>query len=114
MQDQTKLSALYSASKKTGDTPSGLISHKTVLDFHHFFDIENPSEDEIMFLLCLRDFGFSTATYLAARFHWQHQRPLRALLAMMYGRDKSYTKRSAAHKRPSSSRASSRKRSSGA
>ena len=41
------------------------------------------SRDEVIFLLTARQFGIPIAKRLAAKFHWQCQRPLQALLAMM-------------------------------
>ena len=53
------------------------------------------SSDEIMFVTLVESEGLKVAIAIASMFHWQCQRPLRALRAMMNGRGKSYTKRCA-------------------
>ncbi len=84
-------------------------NHKIVRCVCHFLNISNPSADESFFLLCVRDFGFKQATFLAAKFELQCQRPSRELLAMMNGRGRNYSARSAKRKRLSGSLAVSRK-----
>ncbi len=68
-------------------------------------------EDECMFLLCVREFGFERATVLATRFQWKCQLPLQVLRAMFDGLDKSCSMQSVAQSRPLNSPTSSKKRS---
>ena len=92
--------------------PNGLrISQSSELNVFQLLNIENPLRDEVMFLLCVRDFGLKTATFLATRFHWKHQRPLQALLAMTNESGRSCTKQNAGPRPLSNFPASSRKRS---
>jgi len=84
-----------------------------VLRFLHSVNtFSNLSSDDFMFIHLIRYNGPNRAISLATKFHLQCQRPLRALLAMMNERDRSYTKRNAKRKRRVNSRSSSKKRSS--
>ncbi len=82
-------------------------------DLLHFRSSFRPSlsSSELIFLQTVSEQGLRRAAFLAAIFHWQHRRPLQALLAAMHGCVRSYTKRSATRKRPSNSPAASKKRS---
>ena len=68
-------------------TSSGVFS-----SFHLMKKRIASSSDEIMFVLAVERFGPTIATYLADKFHWQCQRPLLALRAMIDESGKSYTK----------------------
>lgn len=99
--------------RSTSCVPMNLISSEEVgAWFFQRFKIENPSADEAMFLLAIETFGTKLATFLAAKFHWKVQRPLRALSAMTNEPDKSYTRRSTKARPLSDSPTSSRKHSS--
>lgn len=93
---------------------SKLSNSNNALSLCHNLNIPNASADEIRFIEFFQSFGLTTAEHLAARFHWQCQRPLRALLAVIHELDRNYSVRSAKRTRPLSAAASSRKRSSGA
>ncbi|SRR6266702_826696 len=87
-------------------------SHSVLLAVFQFFNVDNPSNHDAIFLLCARDFGLKTAEWLAAKFHWQCQRPLQALSAMLNGPGRNCNARSAKRKLLSGSPVSSKKRSS--
>ena len=89
-------------------------NHKIVRCVCHFLNISNPSADESFFLLCVRDFGFKQATFLAAISQLQFQRPSRGSRARTNAPARNYSVRSAKRKPPSGSQVSSRKRSSSA
>ena len=61
--------------------------------FFHLLMTKRASSDEIAFILTAERFGLEAATYLAAKFGWQCQRPLRALRAMVGERGRTYTDR---------------------
>ena len=90
------------------------VTFNKVLDFFHVQSLSNASFEEAILLHVLYFSLTSQIKTLAATLPESLQRPLQALLAAMSEPDKSYTKRSAAHKRPSGSPASSKRRSSGA
>lgn len=96
----------------TKSSISSEINHNGVLCVCQFFNISNPSSDEMTFLLWVRNFGLKLATFLAARFHLRHRRPLQALHAMMNESGKNYSARSAKRRPLSGALVSSRKRSS--
>lgn len=56
---------------------------------------KNLSDDEVMFVMHIYNWGLNRARILAAKFRYKLQRPLRALLSAMNERGKSDTKRSA-------------------
>jgi len=91
---------------------SSEINHNWLFCVSQFLRISNASSDEMTFLLWVRNFGFKLATFLAARFHLQCQRPSKALLAMMSECGRNYSEQSAKRKRPLGSPVSLRKRSS--
>jgi len=94
--------------------PERLMTIKTLLSSRHLLNSSNASSDEIMFALSVELFGPRLAAFLASKFHWKCQRPLRALRAASSGRGKSCSARNAKRKRPSCLPVSSKKRSSGA
>ena len=71
---------------------------------NHPCKTKKASLDEISFIGCVTSFGPAKAIYLAGKFQWKCQRPLRALRAMMSELGRTYTKRSA-KTRPRSGRA---------
>lgn len=111
----SKVSSVLSLTRATAKNPTPLPANTTSIgneaSLHLMKNGIASSSDEIMFVLTAERFGLTIATYLASKFHWKCQRPLRALRAMTGEHGKSYTKRSAARKRPSGARAFSRKRS---
>ena len=80
----------------------------------HSFSLRNATSQETLFIGFAHFLGATQARYLAAKFHWQFQRPLRELLAVTNELDRNCNARNAKRKRPSNSPAASRKRSSGA
>jgi len=103
---------------KPGDettTPSNtMLRQRFLWEFIHSLKNTKASSDELMFCSVVDSLGITRAIYLAAKFHWKCQRPLRALLGGKNGRDRNYGARSAKRKRLSGSPSVSRKRSSGA
>jgi len=61
------------------------MNDNTVRCLFQFLRISNPSADDIMFTLCVREFGFTTALWLGAKFQWKCQRSSRALCTLMWG-----------------------------
>jgi hypothetical protein len=78
----------------------------------HVLNIPNASALEIRVLELVIMLGLPTVERIAAIFHWRCQRPLRALRAMMNGRARNYSERSAKRKQLLGSSASLKKRSS--
>src|SRR5712692_2452493 len=85
-----------------GDSMTAPLSERSMWSradsFFHLLMTNRASSDEIVFIITAERFGLNAATDLAAKFQWQCQRPLQALLAMLSGFDKSYTKQSATRK----------------
>jgi len=77
----------------------------------HASSIQNATPDEISFMYFASFMGLTEAANLATKLHWQYQRPLRVLRAMMNARDRNCSARSAKRKRPSGSSTTSSKRS---
>jgi hypothetical protein len=77
----------------------------------HSSSIQNATPEEISFMHFASSMGVSAAKTLASKLHWQYQRPLRVLRAIMSEHGRNYSARSAKRKPPSDSSVSSRKRS---
>jgi hypothetical protein len=109
-------STWYISPLRLFDSPDGATSIKlsTVCEFFQIRNLPNASLEEAKFLHILYSHLASGARMLAAILPWSVERPLRALLAAMNARGKSYTKRSAKTRPLSCSPASLKKRSSGA
>jgi hypothetical protein len=90
------------------------VTFKTVLDFFQLPSLRNASFEEAMFLHILYSSLANQAEMLAAILPWSVQRPLQALFSTMSVPAQNCNVQSAKRKRPSSSSASSRKRSSSA
>ncbi len=81
------------------------------LILRHASSIQNATPQEISFMHMASFMGLSAAKTLASKLHWQCQRPLRVLRAMMNERGRNYSARSAKRKPLSGSSVSLRKRS---
>jgi len=99
--DRTRTSALGIKSANSKET-----KQRVVACVCQFLNISNASSDESFFLLLVWNFGFKLATFLAAKFRLQCQRPSQALLAMMNVDGRNYSARNAKHKPPSGAGAS--------
>src|SRR5712692_761294 len=68
--------------------PSSVKStYKNGDSFFHLLSTGSTSAHERIFLISAERFGLIQAAYLASKFHWQCQRPLRALLSVFEGLD---------------------------
>jgi len=62
------------------------VSCRDVPNVFQFLNILNPSLDDMIFLGCLRDYGFSTAIFFAKRFGWKCEDIISSIRRIFLGR----------------------------